>query len=154
MANVHKTHIILIGLSTWRYHSQAISLVTFHGLHDEPKNIHYRPTLASETRRRLTSFLFAIDNTFATFTGRPPILGLKYMSTPLPLDLEDSDLYKDPDVLAQRVLETVDERGWNKTGKIFSSTFLRARAILAYIRAEIIETSLATSNTVSADQIE
>lgn len=76
------------------------------------------------------------------------------MSTPLPLDLANSDLYQDPDTLAQRALETVDERGWNKTGKIFPSTFLRARAILAYIRAEIIEASLATNNTVSIEQIE
>lgn len=98
--------------------------------------------------------IFTIDNTIVTFTGRPPILGQKYISTPLPLDIDDSDLYEDPETLAQIVIDTVNERGWNKEGKIFSSTFVRGRAILASIRAEIFEASLATNNVVSIERIE
>lgn len=125
-----------------------MSLLTFHGFHDEPGtnsyryNPNYRPSLAIECRRRILATSFCSDNIMVTFTGRPPLLGTNYVSTPLPLDLSDDVLFSDEPTLVRVASETLDERGWNTSGHFYPATMIRARLVLAHIRAEIIELAL------------
>lgn len=79
--------------------------------------------------------------TTVSFTGRPPLLSLRYTSTPVPLDIGDEVLFSDAATLAQSV-QHLDENGWNTRGEFSSSTFIRARALMAFIREEIIEIAL------------
>lgn len=125
-----------------------MSLLTFHGFHDEPSthsyryNPEYRPSLAVECRRRILATSFCTDNVMVTFTGRPPLLGTSYISTPLPLDVSDDVLFSDEQTLVRVASEMLDERGWGTSGHFHPATMIRARVVLAHIRAEIIELAL------------
>ncbi|KAK7980303.1 hypothetical protein PG989_012760 [Apiospora arundinis] len=135
-------------LPTWQYHSAHMSLLTFHGFHDEPNtnsyryNPSYQPSLAIECRRRIVATSFCSDNVMVTFTGRPPLLGTSYVSTPLPLDISDEVLFSDEQTLLKVASETLDDQGWNTLGHFYPATMIRARVILAHIRADIIELAL------------
>ncbi|KAK8094909.1 hypothetical protein PG997_001594 [Apiospora hydei] len=135
-------------LPTWQCHAACMSLLTFHGFHDEPSthsyryNPSYRPSLAVECRRRMLAVCFCSDNNMVTFTGRPPLLGTSYISTPLPLDVSDDVLFSDEQILARVASETLDERGWNTSGHFHPATLIRARVILSHIRAEIAQLAL------------
>jgi hypothetical protein len=141
------------GLPTFEYHAAVVSLLAFHGFHDEPQDPLYIPTLASECRRRLTANLYAADKGETTFSGRPPLLGRRYMSTPLPLDLSDDDLFSDHETLAEVARTKLDGNGWDIEGKLHPSTFIRTRTILATIRDEIIELALRRNHAVPLDRI-
>ncbi|KAK7921656.1 sorbicillinoid biosynthetic cluster transcription factor sor4 [Apiospora marii] len=135
-------------LPTWQCHAAHMSLLTFHGFHDEPSthsyryNPDYRPSLAVECRRRILATSFCSDNVMVTFTGRPPLLGTSYISTPLPLDVSDDVLFSDEQTLVRVASEMLDERGWGTSGHFHPATMIRARVVLAHIRAEIIELAL------------
>ena len=86
----------------------------------------------------------------AAFTGRPPLLGGKYMSTPLPLDLSDEELRLPPAQLAV-VASRLSDSGWGTDGVLKPSTMLRARAMMALVRDEILQVSLGHEKSVSAD---
>lgn len=136
------------GLPTWQYHAAHMSLLTFHGFHDEPNthsyryNPTYRPSLAIECRRRIVAISFCADNIMVTFTGRPPLLGTNYICTPLPLDISDETLFSDEETLVRVASETLDDKGWNTLGQFYPATMVRARVVLAHIRADIIELAL------------
>ncbi|KAK8133556.1 Fungal specific transcription factor domain-containing protein, partial [Apiospora sp. TS-2023a] len=135
-------------LPTWQCHAAHMSLLTFHGFHDEPGTHSYRynpnsrPSLAIECRRRILATSFCSDNVMVTFTGRPPLLGTSYISTPLPLDISDDVLFSDEPTLVRVASEMLDERGWNTSNHFYPATMIRARVVLAHIRAEIIELAL------------
>lgn len=68
--------------------------------------------------RRLFNTIFSHDKTAARFTGRPPFLSAKFVSTSLPLNLADKELlncYKGNDI---RHLE-LDAHSWNMNGEIY-----------------------------------
>jgi hypothetical protein len=127
--------------SFWRLHSEGIALLTYLGLHALQDGKPYTPTAAKESRRRLVSQLFVIDKVAASFSGRPPLLGRKYMLTPLPLDLSDEVLMSDPETIAREV-EALDENGWNRKGERHASTIIRARRKLAWVNDEVMEVAL------------
>lgn len=116
-------------------------MFTYMGLHDIQDPPDYKPTLASEYRRRLIIQIFASDKLGVTFTGRPPLISRRYCSTPLPLDLSDEELAADTDTL-MRAVSSLDPQGWNTKGAVHSATVLRARALLAILRDELIELGL------------
>jgi hypothetical protein len=94
-----------------------------------------------------------MDKGAATYTGMPPLLNWRYISTPLPLDISDDDLFADQDVIAQAAREKLDANGWDAKGNLHPVTFIRARTILAYIRDEIIELALRRNHTVLPERI-
>lgn len=111
------------------------------GLHASTNTSPHDRSISVQMHRRLFSAIFSHDKTAATFTGRPPFLSRRFVSTPLPLDISDEELLdgskaKDPLTLA------VDRHGWNTKGKIYGVTFPRSRAMLAFIRDEILELAL------------
>lgn len=125
----------------WRAHGDLMALTTYLGLHVSPNADPMDWTVTTQIRRRLFAAIFAHDKVTATFTGRPMFLGRKFSSTPLPLDMSDELLLSKPP-LTRREDCRVDENGWNIDGKIYMTTTLRARAMLSYVRDEILEIAL------------
>lgn len=116
-------------------------MFTYIGLHDVQDSPDYKPTLASEYRRRSIAQIFAGDKMGVTFTGRPPLISRRYCSTPLPLDIADEDLAADADTLMQAV-DSLDPQGWNTKGEVYPATIMRARVLFAILRDELIELGL------------
>ncbi|KAL7914124.1 N-terminal binuclear Zn cluster-containing/DNA binding domain-containing protein [Trichoderma velutinum] len=124
--------------STWRSGAESVALATFLGMHAESNSPSYEPSLASESRRRLFAQMFVSEKHAVLFTGRPPRLSHRYAFTPLPLDLRDEDLLKGGEAVREAV-KSLDENGWNTSGKMYSATFTRARYIIALIQDELVE---------------
>lgn len=89
-----------------------------------------------------------MDKVVVLFTGRPPQISRRYVSTPLPLDLDDDELLAGDAALAESV-RLLDENGWNTKGGLYASTSLRCRFLIALIRDELIE--IAIGNLKEAD---
>ncbi|KAK2598672.1 hypothetical protein N8I77_012067 [Diaporthe amygdali] len=138
--------------SLWRLHGENVALVTYLGLHALQNESPYKPTVAKEVQRRLVSQIFVIDKVSASFSGRPPLLSRKYMLTPLPLDLCDETLLSDRETIAKAVDE-LDENGWNREGKYYSTTIVRARTKLGRIKDEIMEVALGNPIYTSMDAL-
>lgn len=98
-------------------------------------------SISSEIKRRVYCVIFKSDKVVATFTGRPPLIGSRFATTPLPLDVSDEELLNsDGNSLANS--PNVDENGWNNRGKIFSGTMMRAKMMINLIKEQILEISL------------
>lgn len=59
------------------------------------------------------------------------------------MDISDEELLQLPPYHDGNA-STFDQYGWNTDGQLRSTTFLRARALLAFIRDPILEMSLRT----------
>lgn len=116
-------------------------MVVSIGLHEDYDQGRCGVSIQSETRKRIFGAVFNIDKVNATYFGRPPLLNRRYSSTSLPLDLSDEVLLEGGDALA-RAVEALDEDGWNTEGKLYTTTILRARTSLSYIRDAILEIAL------------
>ncbi|KAF7534788.1 hypothetical protein G7054_g5900 [Neopestalotiopsis clavispora] len=126
-------------LSVWRYHAELVSMVTFRGSHADIADTGKKPLMPLELKRRLFWALFITDKITVSFTGRPPFLTRHYVSTPLPLDLKDEDLFADESTFRDAVATKLNTDGWNNEDGFYSSTMLRARAMLSIIKDEILE---------------
>ncbi|EXK24027.1 hypothetical protein FOMG_19228 [Fusarium oxysporum f. sp. melonis 26406] len=140
------------GLLCWRYHADTISLMTFLGLHVGSENADYVPSLRLESKRRLAARIFTIDKVMVSFTGRPPLIGRRYFSTPLPLDIRDEDLLADQATIS-RARKTLDEDGWNRDGDMHSATLIRARVQIAVIKDELLEFALEDSSKATLESL-
>lgn len=127
-------------------------MLTYLGLHDLNNDTSYQPSLCSENKRRLVAQLLTSTGLRTAFTGRPPFITRRYCSTPLPLDLRDEDLVSDPATLL-RAAESLDERGWNTDGRLYSTTLIRARCLISSIREEIFEVALSKTVFATLDQL-
>lgn len=125
----------------WRRLGDDVATATYLGLHAITQDGDYVPTVASEVKRRMISQIFVVDKVAASFSGRPPLLSRKYMTTPLPLDLSDEVLMADAATIT-RAVEDLDENGWNKKEVFQPSVIVRARRMLMTIKDEIIELAL------------
>jgi hypothetical protein len=140
------------GISFWRLHGEVVALLTFLGLHAINDDSNYLPTASSEAKRRTFTKIFIIDKVVASFTGRPPLISRRYVTTPLPLDISDEVLLGDETTRA-RAVDALDEKGWGKEGHLYSTTIIRARSILAYNRDEIFEIALGHSGETSVEDL-
>ncbi|KAK2009316.1 hypothetical protein LZ32DRAFT_590440 [Colletotrichum eremochloae] len=139
-------------LSTWMTNGEMVSLLTFLGLHVEHAKQPYKPTLASELRRRLLLMVFSLDKVGAAITGRPPALSRRYVLTPMALDINDDVLVSDDETLA-RAVGSLDARGWNTDGSLYPVTMWRARYRFMQIRDEIFEVALGAESVISGDVV-
>lgn len=96
--------------------------------------------------------IFNSDKLGVAFTGRPPHINRRYCSTPLPLDIRDTDLAADEATLL-KAFNSLDENGWNTDGGMYSSTLIRARCMIAYIRDELFEIALSKGVPVKVDDL-
>lgn len=139
---------------TCRYLADTVASLTFLGMHAEPcPDEPYRPTFYAEASRRVLLSIFTIDKVQLAFTGRPPLLFRKFVTTPMPLDISDQDLFLDQEDLLRKIESSVDSRGWSTSGEFSSSTIIRARYMVAQIREHIAEIALGHDSQISADEL-
>jgi hypothetical protein len=138
--------------SVWRYHSEAAGLIMYLGIHAETIDDPYVPSVAGEVRRRLCGHVLTIDKIGAAFTGRPPLMSRRYISTRLPLDLRNEDLMGDKATIAAAVA-ALDENGWNTDGGLYPATVVRARTLLASVKDEIIEIALGNDRQTTIEDL-
>ncbi|KAL7944055.1 fungal-specific transcription factor domain-containing protein [Trichoderma barbatum] len=129
------------GMQYWRTHGDLMALTTYLGLHVSPNANPKDFSVTTQVKRQLFSAIFTHDKAAATFTGRPAFLSRRFSSTPLPLDMSEELLLSSPPPADYRDCR-VDENGWSTDGKIYLTTTLRARAMLSYVRDEILEIAL------------
>ncbi|EHK20850.1 uncharacterized protein TRIVIDRAFT_115187, partial [Trichoderma virens Gv29-8] len=135
-------------LSAWRRHADTVALLTFLGIYTDPQQVTSQPNFCQENRKQLAAFIFLMDQTFVMFTGRPPLLNYRFMFMPLPLDIDDGDFFAD-EAAVTRSFNGLDTNGWNTHGGIYSVSFIRARTICAFIRAELVEVALSKAANIS-----
>lgn len=143
------TRVRSAGMQPWRLHGDLVALITYLGLHIIPPFSTSGPStqdwsIASQMKHRVFAAVYNIDKVAATFTGRPPLMGHRYSSTPLPLDINDERLLSGPPSPHLQDYK-LDDNGWNTDGKIYSTTILRARTMLSFIREGILEIALQVS---------
>lgn len=102
--------------------------------------------------KRLSGCVFRIDKELAMFTGRPPALGRRYYTCPLPLDLDDDVLVAGGEVL-QEEIAALDENGWNKKGATFPSTLCRFVVLTAMLLDEVMELFLGSPSDFRVDRV-
>ncbi|KAF2842237.1 hypothetical protein M501DRAFT_1013590 [Patellaria atrata CBS 101060] len=127
--------------TVWRGHGALVATTLSAGLNTNPDTFPTETTIGLEARRRVYTTVYNIDKVMATMLGRPPLLSVRYSSTPLPLDLSDAALLcEDSSISAE--ITSLDSNGWNTNNRIHSATILRARAMFASIREGILEIAL------------
>ncbi|KAK2599107.1 hypothetical protein QQS21_005448 [Conoideocrella luteorostrata] len=139
-------------LSCWRAMAESVAMLTFLGFHAESSSPSYQPCLSSEARRRVTAHVFIMDKVVTLFTGRPPQISRRYVSTPPPLDLDDDEILADEAQVAEYV-RSLDQNGWNTKGGLFAATALRCRYFIALIRDELIEIALGNSKLATIESL-
>ncbi|KAH7203247.1 hypothetical protein BKA60DRAFT_527185 [Fusarium oxysporum] len=140
-------------LPYWKFHAETVAMLTFSGLHDNrSKSSQNVSSVPTEIRRRIGCQIFIVDKFLATFVGRPPLLTRKFCSIKSPLDLEESALLSDKET-SQRQSRRLDRDGWNTDGRIYSSSLLRVRMMIALVRDEILEVVLAQDTHSSITDI-
>ncbi|KAJ6058170.1 uncharacterized protein N7446_007753 [Penicillium canescens] len=98
----------------------------------------------SQHRASIASSMYYQDKCHSLFNARPPMLSDRYCQCPLPLDLSEEDVYGGRDRLAA-ALARLDSNGWNTDGRIYTTTWIRALAMLSPIREGILELSLSVN---------
>lgn len=129
-----------------------MAYLTFLGLHAETNPPNYEPTLASEFRRSLNAWVYGLDMSLVSFTGRPPLLSSAYSSTPPPLDLSTEELLSGTESVAEAV-RGLDGDGWGTKGAINPPTARRARQRVAMIREKILRVALGHEISPSLDML-
>ncbi|KAF5243408.1 hypothetical protein FANTH_8230 [Fusarium anthophilum] len=128
-------------LPYWKFHAETVAMLTFSGLHDNRSSTNVS-SIPTEIRRRIGCQVFIVDKFLATFSGRPPLLTRRFCFMNLPLDLEESVLLSDK-AASQRQSQHLDQDGWNVNGRIYSSSLLRVRMMIALLRDQILEVAFA-----------
>ncbi|OAA64726.1 Transcription factor [Niveomyces insectorum RCEF 264] len=133
--------------------ADAVSVATKLGLHvDHAPNAEPMAFFFSQIRRRLFGHLFTLDKVASVFSGRPPLLSGQYCSVSLPLDISDQILLESAG-LDSVPFDHVDQNGWNTYGGLHSTTVLRARTMMAYIKEEILRLVLGVGQTIRVDHL-
>uniref|UniRef100_A0A0B7KDA7 Zn(2)-C6 fungal-type domain-containing protein n=2 Tax=Bionectria ochroleuca TaxID=29856 RepID=A0A0B7KDA7_BIOOC len=128
------------------------SMLSYLGLHVLKNPDGYQPSSCSENKRRLFAQVFSGDKLSVAFTGRPPLISRRYCSTSLLLDLPDEVLSLDQETIT-RAAESLDSKGWNTDGAVYSATVIRARYICAVVRDELLEMALVPDQDIPREQI-
>lgn len=105
-----------------------------------------------QSERRLFTAIYVLDKSSAIFSGRIPLLTSQYCSTAMPLDICDTILlHKKPAQGSDLSSLDIDQNGWNASGKISSTSTLRARSLIAHLREEILIIALNNKRKVLPD---
>lgn len=110
-------------------------------------------TAMSEYRKAWFTSTYAMDKTNSSFNGRPPGLTRYYCRWSIPLDLDEDELLRGPEILAALVAR-LDSDGWNTDGVLKDWTIYRALVMQTPIREEMLEMSLGVDVQISREHIE
>ncbi|UKZ86535.1 uncharacterized protein TrAFT101_002359 [Trichoderma asperellum] len=127
----------------WRLHTETISLACSLRLHAMPDSSLKDFHIKKQSERRLFTAIYILDTTAAAFSGKSPMLTSQDCSTALPLDICDATLLrKKPNETSDLLSLGIDDYGWNTGGKIYGTTTLRERGLIANLREKILVIAL------------
>lgn len=98
------------------------------------------PFFLAEHRKRLLLGAYSIDKELATFLGRPPRISWRHIDVDPPLDITYDELISEPEI-RDAAISQLDDNGWNKTGKVSTTSFARAIFLMGRIRERVLELS-------------
>lgn len=152
LTTMNNANEIFLDANFWKLHKEAVSLVYSLRLHTMPDSSLQDTHTKKQSERRLFTAIYVLDKSAAIFSGKIPMLSSQYCSTAMPLDICDTTLLhrkrtQNPDLL----LLGVDNYGWNSGGKIYSTTTLRARGLIAHLREEILVIALNEKRKIPPD---
>lgn len=115
-----------------------VAVTTSIGLHRELSSDWKEVSFQHELKRRVYASIYNFDKVISTFTGRPPLLNRIYSTTQLPLDINDEDVFSDR---IGNAVAKLNSDGWDSSvdRQPYPTTILRARAMLARNREEMLE---------------
>jgi hypothetical protein len=114
------------------------------GLHELDVDNERDPAFLTQWKLGCFATAFYADKCLATFSGRPPLLQHRYCTSALPLDLSDEILGPDgPSSFSREVMGLLSPEGWNGEGRIYRSSCMRLRLLLAMFRDKVLELTAA-----------
>lgn len=121
---------------SWKRHRSLVSSVTALGLHRVVDDRNPDTFMITELRERQFHWIFVHGKTVSSVTARPPLLGRRYGTCQLPLDLSDEQLMADePDLSNTKSKLGANE--WKTSGEVYASTWARALLLMNPIREEV-----------------
>jgi hypothetical protein len=132
-----------LGYQAWRRLGGLCSTVYYTGLHRQTADDETRPAFLAQWRLACFAAAFYVDKCLATFLGRPPLLSYRHCKLVLPMDLSDDALVADPSSLAEAA-QQLGADGWNSLGKVYRTSLVRMRLLLAVFRDKVLELTAAS----------
>ncbi|KAI1463404.1 uncharacterized protein F4812DRAFT_446814 [Daldinia caldariorum] len=120
---------------------EIVASVVGMGLHRGVKEDDHLPFFLIEVRKRLLCQMYGAEIGMSTFTGRPPRISHRYCNLQPPLDLSVSQLLLEGDDLTL-ALASLDEKGFNTSGRIRRVTWIRIWIGFAIQREDILDLAL------------
>jgi hypothetical protein len=140
------------GYRTWCRSGQLMNDVFALNLHRDPELSSSKPLFLEEIRCRFFVSAYRTDKALSTLTGRPPRLLRHYCNRRLPLHLQDDHLMSSEQHL-QKVINSLQQDGWNPQPDFQPTAWLRARYILATFREEILQVELGVGGDNRVDML-
>jgi hypothetical protein len=126
----------------YRESGEIVNAVVAMGLHVDVKRGKPRiPFFLEQTRKRIVTEAYSSDVGISSYLGRPPRLSYRYCNLSAPMDIPDIQLVAKEEEIA-RTIASLDENGFNTTGKVSRVTWMRTRLALSPRREEILDLAL------------
>lgn len=143
------------GLNGWRRVGELATDLFALGLHREiTYNPQAIPFFLAECRRKTYASSYGLDKIFAMVLNRPPRISARHADCRLPLDLSIKDIFVSSNEDIENSQKKVGIDGWGTELKHRSTTWTRARAILAAFREEMIEYQISSVRPVDEDKLQ
>ncbi|KAK4544723.1 hypothetical protein LTR36_003972 [Oleoguttula mirabilis] len=127
--------------AAWQRTGEVCDAIVALGLHQGNPVNSETPFWLTELRKKIFISAYGRDKIVATFLGRPPRLSYRYCKMEAPLDLSDEQLLLDAPEL-DAVVASLDVNGWNTSGKLNRTTWLRVWFQHCRVREDILELAL------------
>ncbi|KAK3075774.1 hypothetical protein LTR53_000599 [Teratosphaeriaceae sp. CCFEE 6253] len=127
--------------AAWQRTGEVCDAIVAMGLHQGNKVNAETPFFLAELRKKIFISAYGRDKQVATFLGRPPRLSHRYCKMEAPLDLSDDQLFLRGTEL-DLALSQLDENGWNTSGYLYRTTWLRVWFQHCRMREDILEIAL------------
>ena len=131
--------------ATWQRTGEVCDAIVAMGLHQGNRTNSETPFFLAELRKKIFISAYGRDKQIATFLGRPPRLSHRYCKMEAPLDLSDEDLWLQGAEL-DAVLAQLDANGWNTSGNLCRTTWLRVWFQHCRMREDILEIALGSED--------
>ena len=146
---------LVLDYAAWQRTGEVCDAIVAMGLHQGSHVDAQTPFFLAELRKRIFISAYGHDKVVATFLGRPPRLSHRYCKMEVPLDLSDDQLCLEGAEL-DAALSTLDSNGWNTSGNLHRTTWLRVWFQHCRIREDILEIALGSGDediSLQAEQV-
>lgn len=127
--------------AAWQRTGEVCDAIIAMGLHQGNRPDANTPFFLAELRKKIFISTYGHDKVVATFLGRPPRLSHRYCKMEWPLDLSDEQLFSEGEEL-EAALAGLDPNGWNTSGNLNRTTWIRIWFQHCKIREDILEIAL------------